>query len=311
MGISILDRLSEAKKEEKAAELRESSERAKEQAKHDEQERRAYERDLMHEKAELLKMKQGLSDGEEFTEKEEPVKKEYTLKEKIDNFFYHYKFHTVMGVIIAGLLFFLIRDYVTAERPDVMVLFLHNCYDMQFAASDVTEKWSGYTDDLNHDRKKCAKLYYAPATYTNDDAATQYLAQADRTKIVGEFQSGTTIIVIGSMEDYKLLGVDEGVFDDATQLFPGDPNAEKIGYRLSGTRFKEMCGIADLDDEELYVSFRTPVDTFGSSEEKMRERYDCALAFFRAYLQDNRAEPVETAETQDSEQQVPEQQVSE
>lgn len=289
MGNSILDRISEAKKEEKEQELKRQSEEVRERAHEDEVKRREYEAQLRRERAELIKIKQGLSDGEEF-EEEPKEEKVYTFKEKVQNFFYHNKFYVIAGACVAAVLIILTVDYFRTVRPDIPIMFIAEDYEMNFISENITDKWSSYTPDLNHDRKSIVKMYYVPAYYKDMSETASYLVQADRTKLVGEFQSGTTVLMIGNERAYKELGIEEGVFADGRELFPGDPNADKYGYRVSGTDFKELVGAEDLDDSDLYFSFRIPVRTFGESEEKMRKNYDNALNWFKAYLTEHRKE---------------------
>ena len=286
MGNSILDRLGDAKKAQKHIELQRQSEETRERAHLDEVKRREYEEQLRREKTELIKLKQGMADEGVFEEEKE--EKVYTVKEKIANFFYHNKYYVIAGALVAAVFIFLGQDYLTTERPDISVMYIAEHFDLNYTAGNITDKWSGYTPDLNRDKRQLVKLYYAPAYYSDSSAAADYLYQADRTKIIGEFQSGDTIIIIGNMRAYEELGVEEGVFADARELFPGDENAEEIGYKVSGTRFKEMLGDESLDDSDLYFSFRKPQKLFGMSEEKMQKNFDDALAWFRSYLVENR-----------------------
>lgn len=286
MSRSILDKIGENQREKNAEELHRESEKALEEAKKDDASRREYEAQLNRERLELMRMKQGLSDGGELTRKEDEPKKEYTLREKIENFFYHYKFYIIAGAAVVVVLTYLTVDYIRAERPDITVIYIAENYDLNYTADNIKDKWSVYTEDYNHDRRNIVKLYYIPAYYSNNSDAQQYLLQADRTKLIGEFQSGNTIIIMGNMKAYEELGVEHDTFVDARELFPGDPNAEEIGYKVSGTRFKELMGNEDFDDSDLYFSFRKPIKTFGMSEEKMSDNYDQALAWFRAFIED-------------------------
>lgn len=285
---SILDNIQKAEKKERSDEIRRGSEEVLEQAKKNEEERREYTEKLRQEQLELKKLKQGLISDEDIPKVKEEPKREYTFKEKVSNFFYHYKFHVIAVTVVVFFLGFLAIDYMRTERPDIQVIFIADDYEMTYHTEMIKPVWSSYVKDLNHDRKNIAKLYYIPTNYSDLDNTDLYFAQADRTKLVGEFQSGSTIIIIGNMEAYKMLGVEKDVFADARELFPGDDNAEEMGYRLSGTDFKELIGYDDMDDSKLYVSFRKPIKTFGMSEEKMQQNFDDAVEFWRAYIAEHR-----------------------
>lgn len=297
---SFFETVREIEEKEKREELANEARAAEEQADREAKERRSYEEQLRREKLELIKLKQGVI-SEEDIPKEEKIVKEYTLGERISNFFYHYKYTVAVCILAAAFVTFLVYDYVTTERPDVQGMFIATDYNMTYYADNLTAQWSSYAEDYNGDGKQIAKLYYIPAGYADEDMATMYLAQSDRTKLLGEFQSGNTIIVIGDKASYQTLGTLDGVFTDMRTLFPDDPYAEELGYRAAGTDFKTLLGYDDMNDSELYISLRNPVKTMGMSEEKMRESYDRAVNFLKAFIADHRIDAGELPPTTDPE----------
>ncbi|MCM1578978.1 MAG: hypothetical protein NC078_09295 [Ruminococcus sp.] len=297
---TVIDKMRELDAADRKAELAEEAAISLERAKKDEEKRRAYEEQLKKEKLELMKLKAGMITNEDIP-KEEKVQKEYTVWEKVSNFFYHNKAYVILGALFAALAIFLIHDYVTTVRPDIQALYIAPDYDMSYYAETAGKAMSVYGQDYNKDGKSVFKLYYVPAGYADDTSASMYLAQSDRTKLLGEFQSGNSIIIIGTKEAFMSLGALEGVFADCTSLFPGDPYAEEIGYRLAGTDFKEMIDRPDMDDSELYVSFRTPVKTMGLNEEKMRENYNKAVLFWTNFLAEHRVDGLSLPEVPDPE----------
>ena len=109
------------------------------------------------------------------------------------------------------------------------------------------------------------------------------------------------VMVIGDKESYQELGILDGVFADCCELFPDDPYAEEIGYRLAGTDFMELLGCDTVDDTDLYVSFRKPVKTMGMSEEKMQTNFDYAVDFWRNFLSEHRVDGLELEAVPDPE----------
>ncbi len=293
---SFLETVREIDAAERKAALEEEAIAAAETAKREQQQRKAYESKLRQERIELMKLKQGVI-GENEIQHEEEVKKTYTVWEKISNFFYHNKIIIILGVMFAALAVFLIHDYVTAERPDISSLFIAEDYDMSYYSGELTDKWSVYCPDHNGDKRQLAKLYYIPTGYGDNSRASMYLAQSDRTKLIGEFQSGSSVMIIGDKKAYQSIGMLEGGFYDCRELFPGDPYAEELGYRLAGTDFKELIGYEDMDDSQLYVSFRTPLKTMSMSEEKMQVNFDHAVSFWRDFIKEHRVDGLTLPET--------------
>ncbi|MCM1525102.1 MAG: hypothetical protein NC120_11670 [Ruminococcus sp.] len=298
---SFLDTVREINEAERRAELEGEARAAEEKAARQAAQRKAYEEKLKRERLELIKLKQGVI-TEESKLKAEPVpERTYTVGERISNFFYHNKWYVIAGAFFAALAAFLIYDYVRVERPDIQGLYIAADYDMSYYCGELTAVWSEYTQDYNNDGKKIAALYYVPSGYADDTAASIYYAQSDRTKLIGEFQSGNTVMIVGDKYSYQSIGALDGVFYDCRELFPDDPYAEELGYRLAGTDLMETLGCDTVDDSQLYVSFRKPVKTMSMSEEKMRENFDRTTEFWKEFLKDHRVDGLELEPTDDPE----------
>lgn len=297
---SFMQTVREIDAEERRKELEEEARQNEERAKREEQRRKAYEEKLRKERLELIKLKQGVISEEDIPEEKVPEKK-YSAWEKFTNFIYHNKAYLIVGALFIGLAAFLIQDLVTRERPDISAMYIASDYDMSYYSGQLTPLWSQYGEDVNGNGEKLVRLYYIPAGYEDNDRASAYLAQSDRTKLIGEFQSGNMVMVIGDKESYQELGILDGVFADCRELFPDDPYAEEIGYRLAGTDFMELLGCDTVDDTDLYVSFRKPMKTMGMSEEKMQTNFDYAVDFWRNFLSEHRVDGLELEAVPDPE----------
>ena len=79
------------------------------------------------EKAELLKLKQGIiEESEEFPEEGEPVYEKPTGWKAVENFFYHYKWRVIGIAFTLVLLTILTVQLVTREKRDLYVLAISN-----------------------------------------------------------------------------------------------------------------------------------------------------------------------------------------
>lgn len=296
----FLDRVREIDEKERRMAYEEEAREKEEQARRDEEERRTYAEKLRQEKVELMKLKQGMI-SESDIPAEDTVVKKYSLWEKISNFFYHNKAYVIVGVLFAALAIFLIYDLATKENPDIQVLYIASDYDMSYYSSELTPLWSEYGEDYNDDGEKLVRMYYVPTGYADDANASLYYAQSDRTKLMGEFQSGVSVMIIGDKNSYESLGISEGVFYDCRELFPDDPYAEEIGYRVQGTDLMELMGCETVDDSQLYVSFRIPYKTMGMSEKDMQENFDHAVEFWKNFLAEHRVDGLELEPTREAE----------
>ena len=76
-------------------------------------------------KRELLKLKQGLiEESEQIHEEEKPVYQVHGAFKKIENFFYHYKWHVVVGLFAIVVLSFLVVSTLTKEKGDIRVIVM-------------------------------------------------------------------------------------------------------------------------------------------------------------------------------------------
>jgi hypothetical protein len=287
---SFLEKVHEINEKERLQELEEEASRAKLKAENEQRERDTYAKKLEQERIALMKAKQGIISQEEAFQLEPAVQKKYTVREKISNFFYHYKIAVIIGVLTAVLAIFLIHDFVSKVNPDITVMiikqddFLMNNTD---AVAAVLEK---YCSDYNNDGKIKVDVMYSPSYTEASNSAELYYNQAYQTRLVAEFQSDTVIMFIGDEDTCKYLGIEDGsVTADLSELYPGDENAGKLGYMLSGTNFAEQIGYEEMPDT-YFMGFRYPYDSPTISKKRFERNYNNAIETWNKYLAENKAD---------------------
>ena len=284
---SFLEKVQEINEKERQEELKEEARKTKERAEKEQKARESYSKKLNQERIELMKAKQGIIE-EDAVQLEPEEKKVYTFKEKAGNFFYHNKLYIFIAIFLIGITSFLIYDFVTKVKPDITVMitkqddFLMNNTD---AVAKVLEQ---YCSDYNNDGKVKVEVLYTPS-YSEDTNSTEiYNNQAYQTRLVAEFQSDQVIMFISDKETCEYLELDDGVsIADVSGIYPSDPNAQKLGYMLSGTKFAEQIGYKDMPDT-YFVSFRVPRDNFNINIEKFEKNYENALETWNKYLEANK-----------------------
>ena len=105
------------------AELKERR-RQKAAAEAAEHSREEYAKELAEEKVDLIRLKQGVITDSDKVFRSDDAPKEYTLWQRIGNWFYHAKWWLGIAVFFVLLGAFLIYDYVTRENPDFRILVL-------------------------------------------------------------------------------------------------------------------------------------------------------------------------------------------
>lgn len=294
--VSVLENMRRINEKQHREELEAEAEREKERAEKERLERERYEKKLEHDRIELMKLKQGIISGEDIPHEAEPVK-EYTAWEKMGNFFYHNKMPLIVGAVIVLLAVFLIRDVVTNKKPDVSIMIMASDSELDFRTGDIEKLLEPYCEDFNGDGEVYVRVSYLPAVYS-DDNLDAYFNQSAQTKLMAEFQSGDSIIVIADADTCHTVGIDtvsengnpvDPILVDMRTIYPDDENCIELGYMLSGTSFAEDIKYTAMSDS-LFIGFRLPREALGVNMEKFTANYNNALKLWDNYL--NRTEAV-------------------
>lgn len=294
--VSVLENMRRINEKQHREELEAEAEREKERAEKERLERERYEKKLERDRIELMKLKQGIISDEDIPHEAEPVK-EYTAWEKIGNFFYHNKMPLIVGAVIVLLAVFLIRDVVTNKKPDVAIMIMASDTELDFRTGDIEKLLEPYCEDFNGDGEVYVRVSYLPAVYS-DDNLDAYFNQSAQTKLMAEFQSGDSIIVIADADTCHTVGIDtvsengnpvDPILVDMRTIYPDDENCIELGYMLSGTSFAEDIKYTAMSDS-LFIGFRLPREALGVNMEKFTANYNNALKLWDNYL--NRTEAV-------------------
>ena len=288
-GKSFMEVYREVNEKERAEELKRQSELEAARAERERKERDRYAEKLRQEKLELLKLKQGVI-SEEDIPTEVKTERHYTVWERVSNFFYHNKVYVIVGTAIFLIMAFLVYDIVTRVTPDVSVMIIAKDDGFQFYDENVELLLERYCEDYNGDGIVDVRVFYAPAVM-GDSSSDLYTRQSDQTKLVAEFQSGDTVIIIADEEACEAIGAMEGVFADLSKDFPDDENVSGLGYMLDGTSFAEDIEYSALS-EGLFAAFREPHGGIGMNEEKFRTNYEHAVEMWKNYITGNEINPV-------------------
>lgn len=294
--VSVLENMRRINEKQHREELEAEAEREKERAEKERLERERYEKKLGRDRIELMKLKQGIISDEDIPHEDEPVK-EYTAWEKIGNFFYHNKMPLIVGAVIVLLAVFLIRDVVTNKKPDVSIMIMASDSELDFRTGDIEKLLEPYCEDFNGDGEVYVRVSYLPAVYS-DDSLDAYFNQSAQTKLMAEFQSGDSIIVIADADTCHTVGIDtvsengnpvDPILVDMRTIYPDDENCIELGYMLSGTDFADDIKYTAMSDS-LFIGFRLPREALGVNMEKFTANYNNALKLWDNYL--NKTEAV-------------------
>ncbi len=276
--------------DEKARALEEQAER--EAAEEEQRQRAEYEKQLQGEKVELMKLKAGVMSEEDTTiKKEEAVQKEYTFSEKVENFFYHYKWQFLLCCFTVVVLAYIILQTVLTVKPDIKVMCITGGFEMESRVTEMEHFFERYCPDFNGDGKVKVDVYYMATEYVEGDYYSMQNYQVGSTKIIAEFQGDDIIMAVTGPVVCDLLHVyRDPVFTDMRELYPDDENAVLPGYKVSAFDFGGQIGLPEMPGNVM-LSLRNVIHEKGYDQEKMQQNYDNALILLENIKNDNVLNP--------------------
>lgn len=261
--------------EEKQAELeRQHAQREKEK-------RESYEKKLLEEKKELMRLKQGLTEESEIISEEAEEAPEQTFFQKIKNFFYLNKWWLGLAVFFVALGSFLVYDFATKPRPDMVILMISD--NGTVGNSTYLEDYFGsFAEDFNGNGEVLVSVYYIAYT---DDEYTNYMNGATN-KLTTYLSNADSVMIIGDKRLSQILDPKESLVD-LSELYPDNPNVTDYYFYLKDTDFAKHIGVApNAVTEDMFITLRKPQGLMNASEETMQETYDKDFPVFERIIND-------------------------
>lgn len=189
----------------------------------------------------------------------------------LQNFWYHYKFRTILCLFFVAILAFSIAECAANEKYD-MQIYLYLSDDL---SSDVERAFDQTFEEYLNDGKKTDEqenigiidLSYDPYNADGDYKTSSASA------LTGEFILQNNFIIV--TDEYRLEELTEKkMFDGILQKRDDFDAFDGVAYSINGTEFEkrlknnlEKNGIKNISD--LYISLLIPPD-----KEKEKEKYN-------------------------------------
>lgn len=262
----------EAEREEKQRQLLEEREA---------REKEEYAKKIQQDRIELIRMKQGVIQESDRIYEEKEEKPKLSVWKKITNFFYHSKWWLGIAAFLAAVFVYLIVDYVTKVRPDLIIMVLTDNSDVQSRSRELEAYFTQFVDDENGDGKKKVDMYCIPVT---DNIGQMDYYTGDATTLSVQFQLADAIMVLTDTKANEYILSDE-TLADLEHLYPDDEHIRGKGYYLRYTDFATKIGYMDKVDRDLSIGLRKPTKTYDSIEE-MQENYEIAVKVLERIMAD-------------------------
>lgn len=185
---------------------------------------------------------------EEISQRIVPV----TIKQKWDNFWYHYKM-LFWGILVsAALVISFLVAVIFPERYDASLTaittlpYLPIASDMETALNDIMPDY-----DENGEKQLMFTALQVPTPETENSMDPQML-MANQTKLVAMMTTGTQFLVLVDDQSYEHMKKNmEMIFVDLT-TFVQDENIDGEKYKINGTNFCEKLALQDIESD-LYL----------------------------------------------------------
>lgn len=252
------------------AEIEEDEEAIRKEEKRIEEQKRAYEQKLRQEKIAMMKAKQGINDEEPEApcEEEEPPM-EMSFWKKVENFWYHYKWATIISTVVILFGGYMIYDLVTKVNPDIMIIVTTD-NGLSYRADSVQTLFEKYAEDLNGDGVVNVEVAFVPM---DPNGGSDQYTQSNETKLYSNLSGARCVLYL--TDDDSGFSLDQVLFDDLTD----DIDSKYVtseGVSLNSAMIREGFNWAQMP-EDMVLRIRTPVKTLAASAQEMQEKHDEAM----------------------------------
>ena len=173
-----------------------------------------------------------------------------TFKQKIENYWYHYKWHTIIIVffIITGLV--CLVQCSTKEQPDDKALLYVNQNLLDNAANDLSDKLSGYIEDYNGNGEVLYRVNNV--SYNNNNLAGVNYSVTNSEKLLSALATAEYVLYIVDEHGYDYLS------DNSTEVFESYdfcPDKNGTAWNWKGSGLQQSLADSGLP-ENLYFCIR-------------------------------------------------------
>ena len=196
-----------------------------------------------------------------------------TIRKKLENFIYYYKWHTIVAVLVILLVAFGIKSSLDSKEPDVNILYVSD----KATAAEASENLKKTLDknklvkDVNKDGEEY--LYFESLVLSFDDSNNQDFALYQKLQV--QMFAGTQSLMLVHqyvLEDYDGAFEDIGEYADKGLKTVSGVQGFVTGISVEGNKLLESAGI---NTENLYVSMHVRTEKQKKKHE-LEEEYKLA-----------------------------------
>lgn len=224
-----------------------------------------------------------------------------TAREKRENFWFYYKWHIIIGIVVCCLAGSFIWELVTQVHPDYTIGLLSTGGTPAGLDTVLSEQLTQYFDDRNGDGEVVVDVMDYTIGKSEAEIADANMQIANVTKLSGDISTGQSMLFLVSEQDLAFFEEQYGFFayNDGTTPAEG----ETIDYARMGVRWADCPALTSLElgtstnldgsAGEDYQTFlqdyklvtRVYADSAIERDKEATEYYNCSMAVFQTLTQ--------------------------
>lgn len=205
-----------------------------------------------------------------------------TVKSKLANFWYYYKNHTIVALMIIVCVSIILSSQLKTVKPDFTLALVGNKYMLDEDAERLQNELAKYIDDLNGDGQKVVFLSRLSVSADPSDRIDMSGSQEMVTKIGLEFTHGDTRLFLMD-EEYKEAYGNEDYLQPLNDYI-SDSKDEPI-YTVSVENNKFLQGY-NVDTKGLYIGIKL-IPEREQNDEDVLKKDACAKTLLQEILKYN------------------------
>lgn len=190
-----------------------------------------------------------------------------SLRSKLDNIWYHYKVHIIIGLFAVFTVVFALQSCVTRQEYDIKVYYVSGSAMYTEQLDWVRTAVAEYCGDANGDGEvNVAVTGIRVGSYSDASSRAEYMTAV---------QAGEVFLFFGDQEGIQYL-YDNNYLQPLTD-FSASLDANGYAWKVNGTDFSALTkGFEMFSDVNLYVALRASNNTWASATSSGKKNYDTA-----------------------------------
>ena len=217
-------------------------------------------------------------------------KPKFGTQKWFENYWYHYKWHTIAGLFILFVAVSLLHDLVTKEKYDAEMMITGQQYVDYTVSERLGLLLSQYAEDYDGNGEINIGVF---SNEFPTDSAQVEMMMAAQTRLMAELSDGLSMVMVLDNYTYDLINnSSEGDFFADISAYSDKAYDGGMKINLSDTPLGSDPGIKTIA-EQYFLVLRSPDMHAANRNEKAVENYQNQVKLLENLLADNKVNPIE------------------